>query len=106
MCAASAASFGQTPFRSGGNKGNFKGFPNTVGSAAVAPAVFAGKATAAAAAAVAEPVVAAGVATYNAGAATYQTAKNVVNNAYAKDESKAEILRSDSEVNENGYNYA
>ncbi|KAJ8732723.1 hypothetical protein PYW07_015322 [Mythimna separata] len=108
VCAASAATFGQSPFGAGGYK-PFQGFKNTP----VAPAVTAAKTVASATASVAgpaaavaaSPFVAAGAAAYEAGSATYPIAKQVVNKAYSSD-SEAQIVRSDFEVKpEGGYRY-
>ncbi|KAJ8732724.1 hypothetical protein PYW07_015323 [Mythimna separata] len=105
VCAASAATFGQSPFGAGGYK-PFQGFKNTP----VAPAVTAAKTVASATASVAGPAAAVAaspfVAAYEAGSATYQTAKQVVNKAYPSD-GAAEVVRSDFEVNpDGGYRYA
>ncbi|KAJ8732057.1 hypothetical protein PYW08_014787 [Mythimna loreyi] len=107
VCAASAATFPQRSYGAGGYK-PFQGFKNTP----VAPAVTAAKTVASAAvpvaaqaaAVAASPFVAAAAVTADAASTTYQAAKQVVNKAYGSD-AEVEILRSESEVNADGYNY-
>lgn len=94
MCAASAASYGATPFGAGGYK-PYKSFQNTVAAPAVAVAK-----------AVVTPVAVASAAAYNAGSTVYQGAKQVVNKAYGSEEGQAAIVRSESDVSPDGFRYA